>query len=108
MCRVDFWEDGWHVDDVAISGELISMFRLEEMSEGSYWGCVYLRDGRVLHMALTAEKERIDVTAEWDFPAPADGVLERQDGLVRDEQPPPNRVEGDTPAQHADGKGCET
>ncbi len=67
VCRVDFEADGYHVDDVAISGDLIGMFRLEMMDRDQCWGAVYLRDGRDLRFWFDGSKARsLKVTAEWE------------------------------------------
>lgn len=67
VCRVDFEKDGLHVDDVAISGDLIRMFRLEAMDRDQFWGAVSLKDGRDLRFWFDGSKARsLKVTAEWD------------------------------------------
>lgn len=62
--RVDFDRNG--LDDLAIGGDLISMLRLERMSGNSFWGAVYMRDGRSLRLSFNIEKRSLRVTAEWE------------------------------------------
>ena len=52
--RIDFERDGESVDDLAISGDLVSMVRLERMSGTSVWGAVYMKDGRQFTIWLTS------------------------------------------------------
>lgn len=67
ICRVDLEKDGASVDDIAISGDLISMFRLERMDRDQFWGCVYMLDGRTLRFSFDGSKARsLNVTAEWE------------------------------------------
>lgn len=51
-------EDG--VDDVAISVEG-GMFRLERMSNGSFWSCIYMPDGRTHVFWFYAKKSKLTV-----------------------------------------------
>lgn len=76
MCRINFEDDGRHVDDVAISGDLIRMFRLEAMDRDQFWGAVYLRDGRDLRFWFDGSMARsLKVTAEWEGEAPSSEAL---------------------------------
>lgn len=66
-CRIDFEKDGRRVDDIAISGELISMFRLEAMDRDQFWGAVFMRDGRSFRLWFDGSKARsLKVTGEWE------------------------------------------
>ena len=59
-------EAGGHVDDLSISGEYISLLRLERMNRGSFWGRIYMKDGQDIVLSISAPKGKIDVTAEAD------------------------------------------
>ena len=59
-------EAGGHVDDLSISGEYISLLRLERMNRGSFWGRIYMKDGKDIVLSISAPKGKIDVTAEAD------------------------------------------
>lgn len=65
--RIDFEKDGWHMDDIAIGGDHIHMLRLEDMGNGSFWGCIMLKDGRELRLNFYAEKKgQLSATGEWE------------------------------------------
>lgn len=38
-------DSGGSLDDLAISGELINMLRLERMDTGVFWGRIYMKNG---------------------------------------------------------------
>lgn len=70
-CRIDLDSKGG-LDDLAISGDLITMVRLERMDKGGFWGAVYFRDGRDLRMWFSADKGKLAVSAEFEGPATHD------------------------------------
>jgi hypothetical protein len=63
MRRVDFEKDGYHVDDVAISGKLIEMFRLERMGREDFWAAIYFSDGTDLTFSIYGRS--LSVAAEF-------------------------------------------
>lgn len=79
-------EEGGHVDDLSISGEYISLLRLERMNRGSFWGRIYMKDGQDIVLSISAPKGKIDVTAEADQGLPVspqgEGSSAGQDALI--------------------------
>lgn len=68
--RVDMDVDGEGLDDLAISGDLVSMFRLERMNETWFWGAIYMKDGRSYRIGFSTTKGRLKATCELDRPSP--------------------------------------
>ncbi len=67
VCRVAFDADDYHFDDIAISGDLVQMVRLERMENDTFWGAIHLRDGRSLTLSFHASKARkLEAAAEWE------------------------------------------
>lgn len=62
--RIDLDDNG--LDDLAISGELIEMLRLERMGPGHFWGRIYMKDGNHVEMTFWAKRSKLSVTAERD------------------------------------------
>ena len=61
--RID--SDDLGVNDVAIGP--VEMFRLERMSNGSFWSCVYAPDGSGRHVFwLYAKKGQLTVEHRWE------------------------------------------
>lgn len=76
------------VDDVAIGGDLIQMFRLERMDKGHFWGKVYFRDGRSLRFSFwTSKRSRLQVGAEWEGRATSERAAKVDGAGSRDVQP---------------------
>ena len=66
VCRVAFDADDYHVDDIAISGDLVRMVRLERMSADAFWGAIHMHDGRSLTFYFHAKARRLEASAEWE------------------------------------------
>ena len=59
-------EHGGDLDDLAISGDHISLLRIERMSSGSCWGRIYMKDGGDIVLGWSAERGKLAVSAEAD------------------------------------------
>lgn len=77
MCRIDTDEKG--LDDLAISGELIEMLRLERMADNHFWGRVYMRDGNHIELGIYAKRQRISIDADRPTPSPTHETGGRDD-----------------------------
>jgi hypothetical protein len=68
--RVDFkfgdLQSGGDLDDLAISGDLIEMVRVERMSGDSCWGMIYMKDGQHIRLSWSSSKGKLAITAESD------------------------------------------
>lgn len=62
-----------HLDDLAISGDLIQMVRIERMSDGVVWGAIYLKDKREITLHFKADTPIEMVAYEDSNPHREDG-----------------------------------
>lgn len=61
----DLWSGG-ALDDLAISGDLIQMLRLERMDTGVFWGRIYMKDGPDYVLGFHIEKHALKADIRHD------------------------------------------
>jgi hypothetical protein len=57
-------DDDGKLDDVVVHD--VDTFRLERMSDNSWWACVYLRDGSRVHFGIGAKRAMVEATHWFD------------------------------------------